>query len=451
MKLKRTNKLLAWLLTLVMLVGLLPTTALAYSNGEDMGKTLSIVSGDVSFADKGLTLSDNKSNIENGSIPILYNTLVYIDLKKSDGSEINLDYAKQNTITVNTTAFDLGNFDGSNSFVDADGAGSGVQIRISITGGGLRFNLAKATSNNVTSDITVKVVLASDASGNQGFSLSVSSENETKGTVSEPIKTANSNEYYITATENPGYAFDHWEWSDYNVGSDTQPTTWAVYEDLKTASGSVTLTKDLRLRAHFGPASVRLGELTIGAVEELSDPCWAPTNPNAVADNIDFGGLDSSYLTQNVSGTPGIGEPAKLAFHWAPVGIVQGPNSAYYRANNKWSEFSAADNTQITMKLYAGAETSGMPIFEKKTTLWIDGSSNDITATRSGEWTGWGVCFADSSLYTREPLEASMQSRDTFSSCHPVVSFLYFTLCFTPLAMDIFADRQWEKTQKGTT
>ena len=41
-----------------------------------------------------------------------------------------------------------------------------------------------------------------------------------------------------------------------------------------------------------------------------------------------------------------------------------------------------------------------------------------------------------------------------FTPFLPIVIFfhlVYLALCFTPLVMNVYADRQWEKTQKGTT
>ena len=338
---------------------------------------MAIVSEGGTLAEKGFSLTSNVA-ITDGVITIQSNKLQYINLIRDDSAEITLDYLRQTVskILVNNVEFNLASFDGSNTFVDVEGAG--IQIRFSITGGALRFNIAKAASNDVNGNIVVTIVFPSGSSIEEQFELSTTAYGDSEGTVTTPIKTANDNEYYIAATPNPGYAFDYWEYRTSEDNTTWNDNDWAVYNGLTSSKGTVTLTKHTQLRAHFKPASVKLGELTIGAVEKLSDPSWAPTDANVTYVGYHNGGFFAAYYSQSVSGSPSIGEPAMLGFQWYPVGILQTPSSSYYLG--RFNLLTQDDFCMVTFRLYAGEGIDEENlILEKTTSLWLQGNPNKKT------------------------------------------------------------------------
>ncbi len=352
------------------------------ANNENDFYTFSITSEGGTFADFALSVLCNDDYVENDSLLVDTEAFYYIDILREDGNEFDSEYITTvieriliNGVNLEDFGIDLSQI--SEDPIDIEVEGTGKTLSIAIWNGMLDFLIEVYADENydldLTGDISVTIVFTSNNAGDDEYSLEVYSQNGIQGTVSKS-KAITANRFFVTAVPEPGYAFNHWE---YRTSSDGENwSNWTNYETLKSAKGTVFLTNNTELRAHFGPSTVELSNLELGAVSELTNPQWWPKSVSFSGEV----GIGASWFKQDVFGTPSTGEAAILVFQWYPVGILQSPSSNYYDFNNAWEELSEQDCAYVTFKLYAGGDTSGVPVFDRTISLWLDGDNVSPTA-----------------------------------------------------------------------
>ena len=225
------KRILSLLLALVMLVGLLPTVALAAENELTIHIDLS---GDTQFfpddAEMSVVDKNGNSKLENGKV----NTFVYnVEAITSTKTYLNESFNEGILVskwTVGTTVYQA-----KKSSIYLDEAKT---VQVYLKTNGLRIAMKKGYT---AGEYTFKPTLVgSDFTSH----ATAAADNAEHGTVTATPSLTTLDTYTLNVTEKDGWTFDHWETSTEGILTDENRTAYSF---------DATLTADTTFTAVFRP------------------------------------------------------------------------------------------------------------------------------------------------------------------------------------------------------
>ncbi len=376
--------LLALLLAAVMLFGLLPASALA---ATDSGHTITIEHNlsDIAFLNDNTTKTGDFTQLSG----LTGTFIVYSDTSQSRYLIKNYTSTIQNSHILRSievasngekVVFDIPNPFKTTAISDFSALGiSGTALKVQTAVSGNGQIVITLTNLQLSADVTISFLWKTDDDPNYTVTATGSDEHGTAAAEFSKNIANGGSDYKLTATPNPNWAFDHWEYRSSADGTTWDDGGWAAYTGLTAASGTVTVDAHTQFRAHFIPAQfflhdeyllywtsiIRTGkEMLMGRIAQGGEKGRLSYQGDGI---LGWFAIDPDSLSPAVPG-----EPCCFEFRWNMTGPIG------------WKDQQGNAILTGRLRVYAGTDTSAEPVFDSGEIYVTDTISNSQVLTPRG-------------------------------------------------------------------